>query len=104
MGIFHKRPPPPPAWAQELLAQNQQLLMQMQQVQKGNTTIMSEDAAIEAQVAILVADQTALATAFATLNEELAAGTPPSAQTMTDLTNAVSAITGTIPPAPTPSP
>jgi hypothetical protein len=92
MGFFKR---PTPAWAQELLLQMRQLNQQLGK-------ILSEDAAIEAQVAILVSDQAALASAFATLEAEVAAGTPPSPQTLADLTAAVSAITGTIPPAPTP--
>jgi hypothetical protein len=94
MGLF-RRPKPPPAWAQELLLQMQQLKLQLGKV-------MSEDAAIEAQVAILTSDATALATAFAALQAEVAGGGSPTDQAMTDLTNAVAAITGTIPPAPAP--
>lgn len=64
---------------------------------------MSEDAAIEAQVTILVADAAALKAAFATLQAEVAGGGTPSDQAMTDLTAAVSAITGTVPVTPPPA-
>jgi hypothetical protein len=84
-----------PWWAE-------QIFDAIQQLQKGSTQIMSEDAAIEAQVAILTSDATALATAFAALQAEVAGGGSPTDQAMTDLTNAVAAITGTIPPAPAP--
>ena len=78
------------------------VLARLDEIQQQLGNLMSEDAAIEAQVAILVADANTLKTAFATLEAEVAAGAAPSAQTMTDLTNAVSAITGTVPPAPAP--
>jgi prefoldin subunit 5 len=84
----------------------------MQQVQKGITKLMSEDAAIEAEVTILTTDvatltttSTNLQTAFDKLAAEVTAGTPLNPQTLTDLSNAVSAVTagiGALPTGPTP--
>jgi predicted nucleic acid-binding Zn-ribbon protein len=90
MGLF-RRPTPP--WAQELL-------LQMQQLTKGQNKLMTADDAIEAEVAILQSDATALAAAFAALQAEVAAGGAPSAQTLADLEAAVGAVTATVPPAP----
>lgn len=96
-----------PRWATVM----QQTLQQISQ-QLGK--LVSEDAAIEAQVTILQQDVTqlgtqgtALQTAFNNLEAEVAAGGAPSAQTMTDLANVVSAVTtaiGALPTGPTPPP
>jgi hypothetical protein len=78
------------------------VLVQLNEIQQQLGKLMSEDAAIESEVTILVADAAALKAAFATLQAEVTAGQPLLPQTLTDLSNAVSAITGTVPPAPAP--
>lgn len=85
------------------LVSNVQVLAKLNAIQQQLGKIMSEDAAIEAEVTVLVADAVALKTAFAALEAEVAAGTPPSAQTLADLKAAVDGVTATVPP-PAPAP
>jgi hypothetical protein len=76
------------------------VLVQLGAIQQQLGTLMSEDAAIEAEVAVLVADAVKLKDAFATLQAEVANGAAPSAQTMADLKAAVDGVTATVPPTP----
>jgi hypothetical protein len=77
-------------------------MAQVATIQKEMGIVMSDDAAIEAEVAVLVQDAKALKAAFDKLAAEVAAGQPLNPQTLTDLANAVGAVTATLPPAPTP--
>jgi len=88
MSFFNRTP----QWAARLI-------VQVATIQKEMGIIMSDDAAIEAEVAVLVVDATALQTAFAKLQAEVADGQPLNSQTLTDLANAVGAVTATLPPA-----
>jgi hypothetical protein len=59
--------------------------------------VVSEDAAIESEVAILVDDATKLKAAFTQLQAEVATGGAPSPQAMADLKAAVDGVTKTLP-------
>ena len=100
--MWRRKPQEAPEWAIRLEASVLELTKLVRTLTGKEDKIMSEDAAIEAEVTELNADQQALAAAFATLQQEVANGGTPSDQAMTDLQNAVAGITGTIPQAPTP--
>jgi hypothetical protein len=91
MGIFRPRQP---AWVTTLLSQNQQIL-------KGITTIMSEDAAVEQDVSEINTDVTALTALIASL-KNVSVGDTITAQTKADLDAAVAALGNLVPPPPAP--
>lgn len=93
MGIF-RRPTPPPAWAQ-------QLLLQMQQANQQLGKLVSEDAAVEQDVAAINTDVTALTALIASL-ENVNVGDTITPQTKADLDAAVAALGKLVPPPVTP--
>jgi ribosomal protein L2 len=100
MGLFRRQPP---LWAQMLTAQVAQVNQKLDNIDTGVNKIMTEDAAVEADVAAINTDVTALTALIASL-QNVNVGDTITAQTKADLDAAVAALGGLVPPPPAPTP